>query len=110
MQQYNELSSKGFRTLGVAYKNIGPQSIISKDDERDMTFLGIIVLYDPPKPGVIDAVNELDRLGVTLKVITGDNRLVAAYINREVCMADGGEIGRHMQYDSDHRLGDEPNE
>ncbi len=91
LQQYNALSSKGFRTLGVAYKNIGQQSTISKDDEKDMTFIGIIVLYDPPKPGVIDAIKELRKLGVTLKVITGDNKLVAAYINREVCMAGCGE-------------------
>jgi len=95
-QLYDRLSAQGFRTLGVAYRDIGAQSIITKDDERDMTFLGIVVLYDPPKPGIIDAIKELRKLGITLKVITGDNRLVAAYINREVCMvstqADVGDI------------------
>ena len=95
LQQYNDLSAKGFRTLGVAYKNIGSLSHISKDDERDMTFIGIIVLYDPPKPGVIDAIKDLRKLGVTLKVITGDNHLVAAYINREVCMA-AARARQHM--------------
>ncbi len=89
LEQYDRLSASGFRTLGVAYRDIGPQSSITKDDERDMTFIGIIVLYDPPKPGITDAIRELRKLGVTLKVITGDNRLVASYIERQICMADG---------------------
>jgi len=88
MKQYNELSAKGFRTLGVSYKDVGQQSRIAKDDEYDMTFLGIIVLYDPPKPGIMDAIKDMSRLGVTLKIITGDNALVAAYINRQICSAD----------------------
>jgi Mg2+-importing ATPase len=87
LELYDRLSGQGFRTLGVAYKNIGGQSRISKGDESDMTFLGIVVLFDPPKPGIIDAIKALRKQGVTLKVITGDNRLVAAHISREVCMA-----------------------
>jgi P-type Mg2+ transporter len=90
MEQFNKLSDQGFRTLGVSYKDIGPQSRIAKEDEREMTFAGIIVLFDPPKAGIADVVKELRRQGVTLKVITGDNRLVAAYINREVCSAGEG--------------------
>jgi len=93
MEQFDKLSSQGFRTLGVAYKDPGSVSHIGKEDERDMTFLGILVLYDPPKPGVLDAIKELAKLGVTLKVITGDNKLVAAYINREVCAAAEAEVG-----------------
>lgn len=93
MEQYNKLSSQGFRTLGVAYRDMGSVSVISKDDEHDMTFAGILVLFDPPKPGVIDAIKELAKLGVTLKVITGDNRLVAAYINKDICSAAEAELG-----------------
>ncbi|BAI62051.1 magnesium-transporting P-type ATPase [Methanocella paludicola SANAE] len=89
MKQYDELSARGFRTLGVAYKDIGQQARITKDDERDMTFLGIVVLYDPPKPGILDAIKDLRKMGITLKVITGDNALVASYINRQICEADG---------------------
>ena len=87
MKLYDQLSSQGFRTLGVAYKDMDVTSHISKDDEKDMTFIGVIVLYDPPKPGVMEAIESLRKMGVSLKVITGDNRLVAAYINRTVCMS-----------------------
>lgn len=89
MGQYEKLSASGFRTLGIAYREMGGRSRISKDDERDMTFLGIVVLYDPPKAGVAEAIRKLGQLGVGLKVITGDNRLIAAYISSEVCRAGG---------------------
>ena len=44
-----------------------------------MTFLGFLVLFDPPKAGIVDTIGQLDRLGVSLKMITGDNRLVAVH-------------------------------
>ncbi len=86
MKLFDQLSSQGFRTLGVAYREMDVTSRITKDDEKDMTFIGVIVLYDPPKPGVMDAIESLRKMGVSLKIITGDNRLVASYINRTVCM------------------------
>lgn len=49
-----------------------------------MTFLGFLTFYDPPKPGIADTLKELRRLGVSLKIITGDNRLVAANVSRQV--------------------------
>ncbi|VVB68899.1 putative copper-exporting P-type ATPase A [uncultured archaeon] len=53
-----------------------------------MTFLGFLVFFDPPKAGVVEAIGSLDRLGVALKVITGDNRLVAASVGRQVGLKD----------------------
>jgi Mg2+-importing ATPase len=47
-QRFEELSSKGFRVLGMAYKNIGSDKLITKDSEVGMTFLGFLVLFDPP--------------------------------------------------------------
>jgi len=79
-QQFRDLSSKGFRTLGLAYKDMGPQSSMTKDDEVRMTFLGFLVFYDPLKGDIIEAVKTLKELGVTLKVITGDSELVAARV------------------------------
>ena len=49
-----------------------------------MTFAGFLVLYDPIKPGVTDVVNELKELGISLKIITGDNKLVAASVSQQV--------------------------
>ena len=49
-----------------------------------MTFLGFLVLFDPPKSDIVETVANLKRLGVTLKIITGDNRLVAASVSRQL--------------------------
>lgn len=82
--QFAEFSSKGFRTLGVAYKNIGSESRINKDNEAGMTFSGFLVLFDPPKPNIIKIITNLLNLGVALKVITGDNHLVAANVSQQM--------------------------
>jgi P-type Mg2+ transporter len=77
-RQFEELSAKGFRTLGVAYRHLEEDRLVSKEDEQAMTFLGFLTFFDPPKPGIIETIGHLKALGVSLKVITGDNRLVAA--------------------------------
>jgi Mg2+-importing ATPase len=83
-QHFEEFSSKGFRTLGVAYKNMGSASLMSKVDEAGMTFLGFLVLFDPPKPNIIETIASLKNLGVALKIITGDNHLVAANVSQQM--------------------------
>jgi Mg2+-importing ATPase len=67
----------------VAYKDIeGPT--IAKTSETDMVFLGFLVLYDPPKTDAAQSIQELKSLGVSFKVITGDNHLVAANVAAQV--------------------------
>ena len=83
-----EFSAKGFRTLGLAYKDLGAESRISKASEAGMTFSGFLVLFDPPKPNLMETITSLKNLGVALKVITGDNRLVAATISRQIGLSD----------------------
>ena len=83
-QHFEEFSSKGLRTLGVAYKNMGSESRISKDHEAGMTFSGFLVLFDPPKPNIIETIANLKNLGVSLKIITGDNHLVAANVSGQM--------------------------
>jgi Mg2+-importing ATPase len=84
MRRFNGLAEKGFRALGVAYKNIGSGSQISKEDEVSMTFLGLIVFLDPLKHSASRALKNLKGLGIALKIITGDNHLVAAYAAERV--------------------------
>ncbi len=83
-QQFEEFSKKGFRTLGIAYREMGQQEIITKEQETGMTFLGFLFLVDPPKPGISKTIENMKQLGISLKVITGDNRFVAASISREI--------------------------
>jgi len=87
-QKFEELSSQGFRVLGVALRDMGSESVINKDSERDMIFLGFLLFFDPPKKGVLETINRLKQLGVSLKIITGDNCLVAAKISQEVGKPD----------------------
>jgi Mg2+-importing ATPase len=83
-KHFEEFSRKGFRTLGVAYKDVVSDTVITREQEADMTFLGFLVLFDPPKPGIIETIRELKHLGVSLKIITGDNRLLAANVSQQV--------------------------
>jgi Mg2+-importing ATPase len=83
-EHFEEFSSKGFRTLGVAYKNMGSASLISKDHETGMTFSGFLVLFDPPRANIIETIASLKTLGVSLKIITGDNHLVAANVSQQM--------------------------
>jgi P-type Mg2+ transporter len=87
-QRFAEFSNQGFRTLGVAYRNMGTGSVISKTDEAGMTFLGFLVLFDPPKADIVKTIGSLKALGVSLKIITGDNQLVAANVSHQMGLSN----------------------
>ncbi len=82
-QLFEKLGTEGFRLLGVAYKNVSPE-VISKEEEVQMTFLGFLLLYDPPKPDIKNVLQDLESLGISLKIITGDNRFVATAVSQLV--------------------------
>lgn len=82
-RHFQELSNQGFRVLGLAIRDI-TGTTIDKTDEREMTFAGFLVFTDPPKPGIADTLRRLRELGISLKIITGDNRIVAAAVGRQV--------------------------
>lgn len=75
--RYRHYSGQGFRTLGVAYKPMPDASKIDKTDETGLRFLGFLNFFDPPKADCAETIALLKDQGVTLKIITGDNRLVA---------------------------------
>lgn len=83
-EKFETLSAEGSRILGVAYRNVGSKERIMKSDETDMVFLGFLVLYDPPKLEVAETLAHLKNSGVSLKIITGDNRFVASYAANQV--------------------------
>ena len=83
-RQFASLGADGFRTLGLAYKYMGGSSHITKTDETGMTFLSLLVFSDPAKEGVMEVIRDLKMLGITVKVITGDNMPVAASLTRKV--------------------------
>jgi Mg2+-importing ATPase len=80
---YNKLSSQGYRTLGVAYKPVD-EPLINRSMEKDMRFLGFVVLSDPLKPDSKETIEALHALNVDFKIITGDNQLIAASVGSQV--------------------------
>ena len=73
-------SREGIRVLAVATREIGVQSAYSRADEREMVFRGFVTFLDRPKEGVADTLAALAGLGVSVKLITGDNGLVAKHV------------------------------
>jgi P-type Mg2+ transporter len=76
---YTQWSGQGYRVLGVASKQVAPKPVYHREDETDLVFAGFLLFFDPAKPGVKETVAELAQYGVMLKIITGDNRLVAEH-------------------------------
>lgn len=92
-QQYHAWSEQGFRVLGVAIKPVqnhtGNFTLV---DETGMQFVGFLLFFDPPKPGILKTIQELEQLGVQLKVITGDNHLVARHTANAVGLEITGVV------------------
>jgi P-type Mg2+ transporter len=85
---FKDFSRQGFRMLGVAYREVKPDLVLTKDLESELIFLGFLVLFDPPKSGIVETIRHLKSLGVSLKIITGDNHLVAATIGQEMGLSN----------------------
>ena len=104
-------SADGFRLVAVASRTLAPADVKSAQPsepaasladadrlEKDLTFEGVILFSDPPKPGVDKTIAELARQGIALKIITGDNDLVARHVAEQVGLqVDGVLTGDQMR-------------
>jgi len=81
---FQRFSRDGYRVLAVAKKELSSSRHWSTSDEKEMTFLGFVSFLDPPKEGAEVAIRRLERLGVAVKVITGDHEILAEKICRDV--------------------------
>jgi Mg2+-importing ATPase len=109
--QFDNFNRQGFRVLGIAYRQYQTGSTIVKEDEKDFIFLGFIVLEDPVKAGVADTINKLKQQGISLKVISGDNRLVTAHIGEQVGLSTAQIItGTDLLHISDAALVQQANQ
>lgn len=93
--KYDEFSRDGFRVLGIAKKEIEGKTDYTDDDEKDLTFLGFIAFLDPPKPTAGQAIEQLNSLGIKLKIISGDNELVSRKICSELNISIEGILSGH---------------
>lgn len=84
----DSLNAKGMRVLALA-RRLDPPAALTSAEEQGMTLIGLLAFLDPPKPTAAAAIRRLTRAGVAVKVLTGDNEKVAAYICGKVGLRTG---------------------
>jgi len=97
-------ASRSLRTIGLLYRDFEqwpPRGAVSRDDPRqadfdvvfkDMTFLGVVGIQDPLRPGVTEAVRDCQIAGVFVRMVTGDNLMTAKAIATECGIFTAGGI------------------
>ncbi len=95
-KQVLAFEQEGYRVFAFAQRELPAEmEIITEDDEKDLVFIGLISLSDPPRPEVKGTIQELNGAGVTAKMITGDSPNTALSISREI-----GLVAPEEQLDS----------
>jgi Mg2+-importing ATPase len=105
---YRKRSAEGFRVLAVAAKRAVAKERYEHADEAGMRFAGFLLFLDPPKPGAARTIGDLAAVGVRIKIITGDNRYVAAHVAEAIgldphAMLTGEELVRMKDESLWHR-------
>lgn len=75
---------EGFRALALATRIVPAAAHHGREVEAEMVFRGFLIFFDPPKAEAPDAIRHLARLGIRIKVISGDNRYVTAHLAQAV--------------------------
>ena len=106
-----ELSMEGLRVLSFACRELPAGHTLTLDDERDFTFIGLISMIDPPRPEAIRAVADAKRGGIRTIMITGDHKVTASAIARQLGIfregdeaVSGVELDNMTDADLDQRL------
>ena len=84
-ERYARWSTQGYRVLGLACKALAADA--TRAEEQGLTFVGFLLFFDPPEPGVRQTLADLHNLGVAVKIISGDNQLVARHVAEAVGIA-----------------------
>ena len=89
-----EMASNALRVLGVAYKDIAevPTELTSEDLENNLTFVGLVGMIDPPRQEVKAAVEQCYEAGIRPVMITGDHKLTAVAIAKELDIFRDGDL------------------
>jgi len=94
---YRARGREGFRVLALATRCVPAAPRHDRSDEQSMTLAGFLLFFDPPKPGAAQAIADLQARGIRVRMITGDNRYVAANVAGAIgldagAMMTGAEI------------------
>ncbi|HRI72102.1 MAG TPA: HAD-IC family P-type ATPase, partial [Polyangium sp.] len=87
----DRMSSQALRVLAICRRVRRPENTDEGDVERELTFLGLVGMMDPPRPAVKDAVATCKRAGIRAVMITGDHKLTATAIAKEIGLWDEGD-------------------
>lgn len=88
LERYRDLSTQGYRVLGLATKDISEEDRLSQVTEEALCFEGFLVFEDPLKEDVLLTLTNMENKGVSVKIITGDNRYVAKHVAHQLNLAD----------------------
>ena len=103
---YEKLCSQGLRVLAVAYRRIESKGAFSAADEHALTLAGFLAFADPPNPDTRASMAALKRDGVQVKILTGDNELVARTLCKQVGLDDPVIVlGEELETMSEPALG-----
>jgi Mg2+-importing ATPase len=102
-QYYEAKGAAGYRVLGLATRVVPARSHYDRSDETSMTFVGFLLFFDPLKEGIGETIGDLARLGIAVKIITGDNRFVAAHVAEAI----GLDVKRMLTSAELNRIKDE---
>ena len=104
---FRSLGGDGFRVLGIAWREVAAgqdHAVIS--DEKDLILAGFAAFLDPPKATAASTVAALARLGIEVKVLTGDSELVTQHVCAELAVPVKGLLtGAELAHLSDEALG-----
>lgn len=92
IEQVEEYSNQAFRVMGFAFKEIEATKNIytlePEEIESELCFVGLVAMYDPPRPEVEEAVKKCREAGIRVIMITGDHGLTALAVAKKIGIAD----------------------
>lgn len=88
----SNLSENGLRVLAFAYRKLDTVRPLTLNDEQNYTFIGLVSMIDPPRPEAIQAVADAKRGGIKTVMITGDHKVTATAIARQLGIFADGDI------------------
>ncbi len=103
------LASSGNRTLAFAYRELSSdEAVIDEGIERDLVYVGVMGLLDPPRPEVALAIRECHDAGINVAMVTGDHALTARAIGAEIGLLEGHRVltGAEIAKMTDEELAD----
>ncbi|WP_301102370.1 magnesium-translocating P-type ATPase [Propionivibrio sp.] len=104
--QYHALEEEGYRALGIAWRQVSqdhPHAVVS--DESELVLAGFAAFLDPPKASAASALAALDRIGVAIKIVTGDSDLVTRHVCAQLKIPVSGLLtGKEIAQLDDYAL------